>query len=183
MKIHHTRKNNITFVLVVTAMALLSANSILGVDGNVFAKKTEYNQASSLANACGNAEFPMNVLCQNLDSEIQGDGNAVNVIGLQTGGKILRETPEDRSCEECFERFLTAEQIDLLIQSFVITESDGSVTPFTTLEQVCKFLELIADVGVSFEADVRAVLVSIGVDPVTIDLVIDCLIDAGVITS
>jgi hypothetical protein len=42
-------------------------------------------------------------------------------------------------------------------------------------------LELIADVGVSFEADVRAVLVSIGVDPVTIDLVIDCLIDAGVI--
>jgi hypothetical protein len=42
-------------------------------------------------------------------------------------------------------------------------------------------LELIADVGVSFEADVRTVLVSIGVVPVTIDLVIDCLIDAGVI--
>ena len=161
---------------------MVSAASMLGVN-NVFAEKTKYNQASSQADACGNGEFPMNVLCQNLGSGIQGEGNAVNVIGLQAGGKILREAPEDRSCEECFERFLTAEQIDLLIQSFVVTESDGSITPFTTLEQVCKFLELIADVSVPFEADVRTVLVSIGVDPVTIDPVIDCLIDAGVITS
>ena len=26
------------------------------------------------------------MLCQNLDSEIQGDGNAINIIGLQKGG-------------------------------------------------------------------------------------------------
>jgi hypothetical protein len=87
---------------------------MLGVN-NVFAEQTKYNQASSQADACGNGEFPMNVLCQNLGSEIQGEGNAVNVISLQAGGKILREVPEDRSCEECFERFLTAEQTDLLI--------------------------------------------------------------------
>ena len=161
---------------------MLSAASMLGVN-NVFAEKTKYNQASSQADACGNGEFPINVLCQNLGAEIQGEGNAVNVIGLQAGGKILREAPEDRSCEECFERFLSQEQIDALIQSFAITQSDGSVTPFTTSEQVCNFLELIADVGVSFEADLRVVLESIGVDPATIDLVIECLIDAGAIVA
>jgi hypothetical protein len=71
----------------------VTAASMLGVN-NVFAEQTKYNQASSQADACGNGEFPMNVLCQNLGSEIQGEGNAVNVISLQAGGKILREVPD-----------------------------------------------------------------------------------------
>jgi len=43
----------------------------------------EKSQATSQANACGNGELPLNVFCQNIDSQIQGDENAVNVIGVQ----------------------------------------------------------------------------------------------------
>jgi hypothetical protein len=54
----------------------------------------ESNQAGSLANACGNADLgSFNVLCQNLFSEIQDDGNAVNIIGLQTGGERTIPSP------------------------------------------------------------------------------------------
>lgn len=135
------------------------------------------NLASSQTDACGNGEFPFNVLCQNLGAKILGDGNAVNVIGLQTGGKILREAPEDRSCEECFERFLTQEQRNALIQSFRIIQPNEPDTPFKTLEQVCNYLELIADV------DLRFILQNIELDPDKIDLVIECLKDAGVIIT
>lgn len=48
-------------------------------------------QAGSLASACGNGEEPFNILCQNLLSQIEGDGNAVNIIGLQTGGAAPSE--------------------------------------------------------------------------------------------
>ena len=53
----------------------------------------ESNQAGSLANACGNGDEPFNILCQNLFSQIQGDGNAVNIIGLQTGGERRTTSP------------------------------------------------------------------------------------------
>ena len=54
----------------------------------------ESSQAGSLANACGNGEEPFNILCQNLLSQIEGDGNAVNIIGLQTGGERTTTPPE-----------------------------------------------------------------------------------------
>jgi hypothetical protein len=37
----------------------------------------EKNQAVSQTNACGNGELPLNVGCQNIDSQIQGDENSV----------------------------------------------------------------------------------------------------------
>jgi hypothetical protein len=40
-------------------------------------KKTEYNQAISQANDCGNGFLPENVGCQNTASQIQGDENVV----------------------------------------------------------------------------------------------------------
>ena len=40
-------------------------------------------QTIAQANFCGNGNFPFNIKCQNLANQIQGDGNAVNVIGLQ----------------------------------------------------------------------------------------------------
>jgi hypothetical protein len=40
-------------------------------------KGYEKNQAISQANACGNGELPLNVYCQNIGSQIQGDENAV----------------------------------------------------------------------------------------------------------
>jgi len=38
------------------------------------------------ANACGNEELPLNVLCNNQASEIQGDENAIGMISVQEGG-------------------------------------------------------------------------------------------------
>jgi hypothetical protein len=42
-------------------------------------------QVVSQANVCGSGSGSSNVNCQNLASQIQGDSNAVNVIGVQTG--------------------------------------------------------------------------------------------------
>lgn len=54
----------------------------------------EANQAASLANPCGNSELAaFNILCQNLSSEIQGDENAANIIGTQTGGALREGQP------------------------------------------------------------------------------------------
>jgi hypothetical protein len=43
-------------------------------------------QVISQTNGCGNGKEESNVNCQNLANQIQGRGNAVNVIGVQSGG-------------------------------------------------------------------------------------------------
>jgi hypothetical protein len=61
------------------------------VSQDAFAKcKKKYHSSSSKksqtiaqANVCGNGPLPLNIKCQNLASQIQGDGNAANVIGVQ----------------------------------------------------------------------------------------------------
>jgi len=40
------------------------------------------SQTIAQANFCGNGNLAMKISCQNLASQIHGDGNAVNVIGL-----------------------------------------------------------------------------------------------------
>jgi hypothetical protein len=64
-----------------------AAISITTMTENAFAYKK--NQATSQANDCGNGSEPFNILCQNLFSQIQGDGNAANIIGSQTGGREI----------------------------------------------------------------------------------------------
>ena len=68
-------------IMLITAAPVTSTN--IAVAGEY--KKSE---AASLANNCGNGIFLFNVLCQNLESQIRGDGNAVNIIGVQTGGEF-----------------------------------------------------------------------------------------------
>jgi len=65
--------------LAVVAIAVVAAMLVASVVGTntVFAGGYEKNQATSQANACGNGELPLNVGCQNVDSQIQGDENAV----------------------------------------------------------------------------------------------------------
>jgi hypothetical protein len=74
-------------MIIVAAMAimLIGATTFSTTD-NVFAdgkKKYEKSQAASQVNECGNGELPLNVFCQNLLSQIQGDGNAANIIAIQ----------------------------------------------------------------------------------------------------
>ena len=77
---------NVKYLIIVTSMtAMLVGATALSTTESAFAgkKKYEKSQAISQANACGNGVLPLNVFCQNLVSQIQGDGNAVNVIGVQ----------------------------------------------------------------------------------------------------
>jgi hypothetical protein len=77
---------NSKYTIIVAAMAvMLIGATALSTTDNAFAgkKKYEKSQAASQVNECGNGELPLNVFCQNLLSQIQGDGNAANVIGVQ----------------------------------------------------------------------------------------------------
>ena len=44
------------------------------------------DQALSQGNACGNGVLSTNILCQNVANQLQGDGNAINIIAVQNGG-------------------------------------------------------------------------------------------------
>ena len=61
--------------------AVLVGATALAATDNVFA--SDENQATSQANACGNGELPLNVGCQNVNSQIQGDENGVALAADQ----------------------------------------------------------------------------------------------------
>jgi hypothetical protein len=62
-----------------------------------FAKAYENTQTTTQADACGNGKLPLNILCQNIGSEIQGDENAISIIGLQTGGDVRQPPVVERA--------------------------------------------------------------------------------------
>ena len=73
-------------IVVVAAVAVMLIATAAIATEDAFAgkkKKTEYNQALSQANACGNGKLPLNVGCQNTASQIQGDENAVALAADQ----------------------------------------------------------------------------------------------------
>lgn len=91
MQIRETRVQlpsmNSKYMVVVAAMALMLIGATALATEDAFAgKKKHYekNQAISQANACGNGELPLNVFCQNIGSQIQGDENAVSPAGSQS---------------------------------------------------------------------------------------------------
>jgi hypothetical protein len=69
-------------VVAIAAVAAMLVASLVGTN-TVFAGGYEKNQAASQANACGNGKLPLNIGCQNIDSQIQGDENAVSVAAEQ----------------------------------------------------------------------------------------------------
>ena len=76
--------NTKCFVIVAAMTAMLIGATALATDSAFATKKKEYNQATSQANACGNGELPLNVFCQNIGSQVQGDENAVAATGSQS---------------------------------------------------------------------------------------------------
>ena len=78
------------FVIVAAMTAMLIGATALATTDSAFADKKkkgyEKNQAISQANACGNGVLPLNVLCSNSASQIQGDENAVAMDSFQQGG-------------------------------------------------------------------------------------------------
>ena len=74
---------NLVIVAAIAAV-LVGATGIATADNAYAGKKREYSQSTSQANACGNGKLPINVGCQNTDSQIQGDENAVGITAQQT---------------------------------------------------------------------------------------------------
>jgi hypothetical protein len=75
---------NTKYLVIVAAMtAMLIGATALATTDSAFATKYDKNQAISQANACGNDELPLNVFCQNIGSQVQGDENAVSAAGAQ----------------------------------------------------------------------------------------------------
>jgi hypothetical protein len=76
--------NKILVVAAIAAMcAILVTAAILNQEASAKCKKKSQSQSIAQANSCGNGNLPLNIKCQNLASQVQGDGNAINVIGTQ----------------------------------------------------------------------------------------------------
>jgi len=79
---------NTKYMVIVAAMAVMLVGATAFATDSAFADKKKHygksqNQAISQANACGNGELPLNVGCQNIDSQIQGDENVVSQAAEQ----------------------------------------------------------------------------------------------------
>jgi hypothetical protein len=73
---------NTKYMFIVATMAvMLVGATALATSESAFA--SDKNQAVSQANACGNGELPLNVFCQNIGSQVQGDENSVAATGSQ----------------------------------------------------------------------------------------------------
>lgn len=70
------------FVIVAVLAATLVATTAMSSD-SAFATKYNKNQAISQANDCGNGKLPLNIGCQNVGSQVQGDENAVSQAAEQ----------------------------------------------------------------------------------------------------
>jgi hypothetical protein len=71
---------NTKYMVVIAAMAVMLIGATAFATDSAFAggkKKYEKSQATSQANACGNDKLPMNILCSNTGSQVQGEKNAV----------------------------------------------------------------------------------------------------------
>jgi hypothetical protein len=73
-------------VIVAAMTVMLIGTTALATTDSAFAggkKHYEKNKAISQANACRNGELPLNVFCQNIGSQVQGDENAVALDGFK----------------------------------------------------------------------------------------------------
>jgi hypothetical protein len=80
---------NIKYIALVAVIAATLVGTTVITADSAFATKYDKNQALSQANACGNGELPLNVFCQNIDSQVQGEENAVAIDGTQ--GQVTEE--------------------------------------------------------------------------------------------
>jgi hypothetical protein len=70
-------------IVAIASVAVMLIASTAAVQEDAFAAKKKYEQKISQANDCGNDKLPMYVYCQNLATQLQGDANAMNIIGAQ----------------------------------------------------------------------------------------------------
>jgi hypothetical protein len=74
---------NFKYIVIVAVLAATLVGATAVTADSALATKYHKNQALSQANACGNGELPLNVGCQNIASQIQGDENGVALAADQ----------------------------------------------------------------------------------------------------
>ncbi len=85
---------NIKYIAIVAVVAATIMGTTAITANSTFATEYDKNQAISQTNACGNGELPLNVGCQNIDSQIQGDENEVALAGSQSFPSLPAPAPE-----------------------------------------------------------------------------------------
>jgi hypothetical protein len=78
---------NTKYIAIVAVIAAALVGTTVLTADSAFATKYGKNQATSQANACGNGKLPMYVYCQNINSQVQGEDNAVSLSGAQGSGE------------------------------------------------------------------------------------------------
>ena len=74
------------------AIVAVLAATLVGT--TAFATKYHKNQAVAQVNECGNGELPLNIGCQNVNSQIQGDENAVSLAADQVVPEFEEAEPK-----------------------------------------------------------------------------------------
>jgi hypothetical protein len=72
----------VTVTVAIATVMLVGTITVSLGDNSAFATKKR-NQDASEANACGNGELPLNVLCETTTSQVDGEENAVVINGNQ----------------------------------------------------------------------------------------------------
>jgi hypothetical protein len=75
---------NFKCIAIVAAMAATLVETAAITADSAFATQCkDKNQAVSHVNTCGNGRLPLNIVCQNVGSQIQGDENSVALAADQ----------------------------------------------------------------------------------------------------
>jgi hypothetical protein len=171
---NNTTKRSLTAI----AAILMAATLVVGTAGTV-TTKTAFAAASNNNNSgntvtieeCKNRgsasgfDTALDQECENLICTHPGD----NATCVQEGAAVApKPTPVKLTCEQCFTSLLTQAQITTFLK----------VIAFETIADVCTNLQIP---GISSQAGLERALKEAGIGVDTIDQLIACLRDAGVV--
>ena len=141
---HNNSINKYTLTMAIIA-AMLLATTVISMPTTENAFAYSKNQAKSDINDCGNGELPLNVGCQNTDSQIQGDRNTVALASEQSfGADGNGPTPPPREdCIECFDPLSDAQvrQLAGVLADRFGLEFPTNPTRAQILDIICEALE------------------------------------------
>ena len=99
LNIKDARRLTMVILLIFPVITGSFSTSVFLSTENVHAKKYERTQVISETNLCGNDFAPFSILCENLGSETQGNGNALNTIGSQMSHSMTRPLTHSTAVE------------------------------------------------------------------------------------
>ena len=150
-------------VMVVTMLLATTAISTVLTSENAYAYSN--NQAKSDINNCGNGELPLNIGCQNTDSQIQGDDNTATLASQQRL-PIEEVCPEgtvwDITLQEAFQSIPTG---TVLCLPDGLGFNDATISGTDDTIEVNVSTPPPAAIGCEFSSDARAATTTSGNPP------------------